>query len=436
MTPAVSRPGVSSRSFWRLGLGVADAAVPSVGNLGVSVLAAHVMTLPDFGVFSTVLLSLILLVGVSRSLHGDVLVLTAAADAEGQADRIRQSLASVLLLGLVVGLLTALAGGATLVWASDQSPWGPALVVAGVVLPILLLQDHHRWIAYTQGHIRDSVLNNMAWVTGSITAMVVLVILADTDIPAFAGVLIWGLAAAGGWGISTLQNRYLPSLRRGTAWLRENRRMASGLAQDFGLLQASAQGALILLAILTSAADIGLLRKAQLWLGPVTMLTTGLLSALQSILARRHDSARPGASTRVTLSIGSSAAAGTLLYGAIVLLLPTSIAALLAGGDWVAARPFVWPLTVQLAMGLLGGCIGIALRVRGQIAQQVRARWVLAPASLAIVTLAATTSGALAATWGLAAVSVLTTCLWYRLLVQRIPAVAPAVDAASAREVR
>jgi len=322
------------------------------------------------------------------------------------------------------------------VWASDQSPWGPALVVAGVVLPILLLQDHHRWIAYTQGHIRDSVLNNMAWVTGSITAMVVLVILADTDIPAFAGVLIWGLAAAGGWGISTLQNRYLPSLRRGTAWLRENRRMASGLAQDFGLLQASAQGALILLAILTSAADIGLLRKAQLWLGPVTMLTTGLLSALQSILARRHDSARPGASTRVTLSIGSSAAAGTLLYGAIVLLLPTSIAALLAGGDWVAARPFVWPLTVQLAMGLLGGCIGIALRVRGQIAQQVRARWVLAPASLAIVTLAATTSGALAATWGLAAVSVLTTCLWYRLLVQRIPAVAPAVDAASAREVR
>ena len=216
--------------------------------------------------------------------------------------------------------------------------------------------------------------------------------------------------------MATLRDHFLPSLRHSTTWLRDNRSLAGALAQDFGLLQASAQGALILLAALTSAADIGLLRKAQLWLGPVSMVTTGLLSAFQSMLVRRHDLTRPRASAKTAVVIGTITATGALVYGGVVFLLPTTWAAALAGDGWANARSFVWPLTVQLAVGLLGGCVGIALRVRGQVAQQVRARWVLAPASLILVALTASAGGALAAAWGLAAVSGVTAGLWCHLL--------------------
>lgn len=405
----------SERGVKKLLLGIGDAAVPSLGTLAVSVAAAHAMPLPDFGAFSTMLLALIMVVGVSRSMHGDVLVLTASRDPDDQTIRIRQSLSSVLVTGLGLGLLTVVVGG-VLAARVSQSPWGPAIAAAGIVLPVVLLQDHHRWIAYTRGRIQDSVINNVAWVLVSSSAVTFLGLRADGQLTASAGLLVWGGAALAGVIVGTALDGAKPSVRQGGAWLRDNRRLATSLTQDFGLLQASAQGALILLAALTSAADIGLLRKAQLWLGPVTMLTTGLLSALQSLLARRHDSERPAASTRFTVLVSSVAAVSTVAYGMLVFVLPADVAALLASDDWSGARVFVWPLTLQLAMGLLGGCLGVALRVRGQVAQQVRARWVLAPTSLVVVVVAATTSGALAAAWGLAAIAALTAAIWWYFL--------------------
>ncbi len=416
------------RGLWRLGLGVADSAVPSAGNLAVSVLAAHSMSLTDFGVFSTLLLSLLMIVGLSRSLHGDVLVLTAARDADEAAERTRRSLSSVLLCGAVVGLLSIAAGVVTVLWGADASPWGPALIASGMVLPVLLLQDHHRWIAYSRGSIQDSVVNNIVWVLCSIAATAAVALTAETQVTAAAGVLAWGLAAVGGLAVATLRDHFLPSLQHSTTWLRDNRSLAGALAQDFGLLQASAQGALILLAALTSAADIGLLRKAQLWLGPVTMVTTGLLSVLQSMLVRRHDPTRPRTSAKTAVVIGMITATGALVYGCVVFLLPSTWAAALTGDGWANARSFVWPLTVQLAAGLLGGCVGIALRVRGQVAQQVRARWVLAPASLVLVALTASAGGALAAAWSLAAVSVMTAGLWCYLLSRPTPTVVRSAD--------
>jgi hypothetical protein len=77
---------------------------------------------------------------------------------------------------------------------------------------------------------------------------------------------------------------------------------------------------------------------------------------------------------------------------------------------------------VQLAAGLAGGCAGVALRSLGAVGRQVRVRWVLAPLSLLTVLGTAAGGGALAASWALAGISVLTAALWALLLARAVAA--------------
>jgi hypothetical protein len=402
----------------RLVLGVVDSALPSLGNLAVSVLAAHSMALADFGVFTTLVLALILATGVSRSVHGDVLVLTVVDEPARMLQRARSSLASVLRLGLVAGALGVLAGA---VASAAGVTWGPALVAAGAVLPVLLVQDHYRWVAHAHGRIVDSLTNNAVWSLGAVTAMGLAVAESDETVGPATGLLVWGVAALLGVAVGAATSGCLPPARLPGGWLRENRSLAGALAQDFGLLQASAQGALVLLAVLTSSTDVALLRKAQIWLGPVTMATTGLLSALQSGLARsRARGAAARGLARTASSVGAAGALGAAVYGCAVAVLPAAWAALLVDGGWSDARSFVWPLTVQLAAGLAGGCAGVALRALGAVGRQVRVRWVLAPLSLLVVLGTATSGGALLAAWALAGISVLTAALWGLLLARAV----------------
>ncbi|MFW3172536.1 hypothetical protein [Geodermatophilus sp. CPCC 206100] len=403
-----------SGTLWRLTLGIGDSALPSVGNLGISVVAAHSMTIPGFGAFTTILLLLILAVGLSRAAHGDVLVLRAAESPDVRARDRRDSTTSVLVLGACVGVLTMLCGLA-LRQSGGDGDWVAVVVAGGAVLPVVLLQDHYRWIAYAQGRIADSLLNNLCWVATGIAGMLVVLQAQDGPMGAHVGVLVWGLAAVPAVVVGACRAHCPPRPGRPGRWLSDNRRLAFALVQDFGLLQASAQGALVLLAALTSTTDLAYLRKAQIWMGPVTMVTTGLLSTLQSLLARRHGG-KPVDVARLAGTIAAVATVGALLYGSAVFLLPANWAGLLAGEGWEQARPFVWPLAVQLAGGIAGGCLGIALRVLGEVQRQVRFRYLIAPLSLALVAVAAGVSGALAAVWALAAISVATAVLWLLLL--------------------
>ncbi len=397
----------------RLGLGVADAAVPSVANLGIGVVAARSMPLADFGVFSTALIGLMLCVGLSRSVHGDVLVLTQRSAAHDAKGRVASSIASVAVVGTLLGLSLGIVGTVVLLTGGRSSTWGWTLLVAGAVIPLVLLQDHYRWVAYASGRLGISIWSNVAWALVSVPVLVIVGMVNAPRLTAPVAIAVWGSTSIFGLLASMWLLRTVPSRPRSCPWIRANRTLARALVLDFGLLQASAQGALIFLALLTSPTDLGLLRKAQLWFGPVTMVTTGLLAALQALLAQRSDDA---AARRIGLWVGTAFALGAMGYGAVVFVLPDDWGSALAGDGWSAARQFVWPLTAQMATGLLGGCAGIALRVRGQVDVQVRLRWFIAPASLAVVAVAASTSGALAAAWGLAAVSAVTAAVWCGLL--------------------
>lgn len=401
----------------RLALGLADSGMSSVGNLGVSIISARSTSLAQFGIFATTMLVLLLVTGAFRSAHGDVLVLKARTGPGSAALDGRSSTASVLRVSGALGLATAVGGGLTAL-LSDDGLRSAALsvAIAGTALPLLCLQDHLRWIEYARGANHRAFANTSLWTVASIGSLLAVRLLAGDGVPAFVCLMCWGYSTVPGIVYAVVRGR-IPLVLERPAWLGGNRQLVRPLVVDFSLTQASAQGATLVVAALAGAVEMALIRKGQIWLGPMTVATIGLLAALQPILSQRAATKGASAAVRLAAGIGALVSVLMLVYGAVVLLLPTDVAELLTGPGWHESRPYVWPLAVQGAAGMMGGCLGLALRTTGLLGRQVRWRTVLGPASVVAVAVVTQFFGAMAGMWCLAGAGVATVLVWAALLV-------------------
>jgi O-antigen/teichoic acid export membrane protein len=423
MTEArVGMTSVLSRSLGgRLAVGLADSAISSAGNLGVSIIVAHAASLPEFGVFATAMLILILATMISRSAHGEVLILKSAEPDEAlvAADR-QRSTTSVIQLCTILGSTTVSVG--VLIGLLSGAGFNSAVmtvIVSGSALPLLCLQEHLRWIEYARGSSHRALINNLLWTVSSIVALTVAVVALPGGIPAYVCLLLWAYTTVPGIVYALLRGRM--SLRFGgrPEWLRLNRTLAAPLVMDLSLTQATAQGATLVVAALSRAVDMAFIRKGQIWMGPATVATMGLLSALQPILTQRAADKGDAAAVRLATAVGAVAGAAVLLYGLSIALLPPEMAQWLVGPGWAESRPFVWPLTILAAASIVGGCLGLAIRTSGLIRRQVRLRLMLAPVSVVGVALLTRIDGARAGMWALAAAAVVSTVAWSGLLAVR-----------------
>ncbi|WP_157519292.1 hypothetical protein [Modestobacter sp. Leaf380] len=418
MLTRTSRTTPGARVAGRLSIGLVDAGVSSIGNLGVSIVAARALPFAEFSVFATVVLVLLLATTASRSVHGDVLVLRSrggAADQDPAVDP-RRSTRSVLAVSgsvallVLTGTLTARLAG--LLPASVV----PVLVVAALALPLLCLQDHLRWIEYARGQSQFALANNATWTVTALVGLAVTTAVLELD--AAAATAVWALATLPGTAVA-LRRRGRDGLgmRHGRSrWHRDVRGLSRPLFLDFLLTQATAQGALLLVAVLAGADEIGHIRKAQIWLGVATVVTTGLLSALQPVLVARHADRGHRSTVRLASVVAVGASLCFVVYGVVLQLLPVRWAEVVVGEGWETAREYVAPLTLLAVGGVAGGCLGIALRATGLVARQVAWRAVLAPGMLVATGVATVLSGPHAGTWALAGGSVVTALVWVGVL--------------------
>ena len=399
----------------RLLLGVTDSAMSSLGNLGVSVVAARLTVLPEFGLFATAMLVLILGTMAMRSAHGEVLLMKPQTPGAGTGDADRRgSTSSVLRLSLLIGG-SAAAGGVLLgVVSGGPTDLALTVVVGGLSFPVLCVQDHLRWVDYSRGTGRRALVNTTLWTVTSVALMLALGWWPGNPVPGFLCLAAWGLGALP--SIAYAAGRGLPVTMERPDWLRANRAPARNVFLDFALTQATSQGATLVIAALTSALEMGLIRKAQIWLGPATVATLGLLAALQPILTRRAATHGRAATIRLASVTGLVLGAVLAVFGAGLLLLPDDVAELLVGPGWDEAATFVAPLTVAAVCGVVGGCLGLALRTLGLIGRQVRWRSVLGPSSVVAIAVGTVLWGAEAGMWILAASGVVTSLVWVALL--------------------
>jgi len=393
--------------FTRVGGGVIDQAVSSLTNLFVCVAAARVLSANDFGVFSIALVLYVLALAIGRACSGQPLVVRHAVGLEHEPHAIRAAAGTALGVGVLIGGASVV-GGALV--GGEQ---GAVLIVLGIGMPFLLLQDAYRFAFFACGKPESAVVNDSLWFFGQVPLLLAAVHVASS--PAlFVAAWVSGaaLACAGG----AVQIGAVPEVSCSSDWLREHRDLIPSYGATFLFGAGTGQLTALTLAFTASVSAVGAYRGAWTLVGPLGVVLQGVAAVSTAEAARTlrtEPSALSGLVDRLARLLFAMAAAFALL---LVVVLPLGLGHALLGATWAGAQDVVLPLALGHLALALALAPAIALQAAERAGQVMRLR---VGTSLAVVA-TGTLAGALWGPWGMAVafcvVSALTVPLWWRSL--------------------
>ncbi|MDT7698755.1 MAG: hypothetical protein QOJ30_1080 [Pseudonocardiales bacterium] len=380
---------------------IVDQGLSSLTNLLVSLFAAHLLGLESFGVVSVAMTTYFVCVGIGRAVVGDPLLLTKA---EAQ-DVVGRAVSAAFALGVLFTLCSwvawSVAGGSELMGA---------LLVLGVGLPFLLLQDIARYIAFWRGSPWTAAANDLLWLVGALGSLALLPRAATSA----STVLACWVASGGVAGlVFAVRLRWRPSIRAASEWLRGNRTMILPMLGDYGLIALLQQGVIYLITAVVGLRATAAFRGALVALGPVNVLTAGV-SVFLVQLARRAQDTTPTAFPGRMLRLSALMAVAVLALCLAVYFMPTRLGELLLDEVWAESRPLILPLAFVFATAAFNFGATTGLRVIGQAARSFRVRSVAAPLMLVVVAVACYQGGVMAAVVAQAVAGGVATLLWWR----------------------
>ncbi|WP_030686998.1 membrane protein [Streptomyces globisporus] len=387
----------------RLSWGLADQAASSMSNFVVGFYVARSLGVTAFGVFSLAWVTYGVVLGASRGLATDPLVVRfsgvshtawrgAAARSTGAALTVGAAVGAVCLL---IGL--ALGGGV-----------GAAFACLGVVLPGLLLQDAWRFAFFAAGAGRKAFVNDLVWGAALVPALVVA---ARVDSVA-AFVLAWGASAAVAAAYGLLQSGVRPRTAEARGWLREQRDLGYRYLVENGSLSGAGQLRSYGLGVIVGVGAVGAVRGAELLLGPFLALLMGLSLVTVAEAARvlRRAPHRLGG---FCLLLGGGQAVAALLWGAALLLVPDRLGEFVLGGVWPSASELIVPAALGVAGAGLGTGAAAGLRALGAARRSLRAQ-LFASACYVVGGLGgAVVAGTVGSAWGVAAATAAGSAVWW-----------------------
>ena len=388
----------------RMGWGFGDQALSSLSNFALGVLVARVVSAEEFGAFSRAFSTYLLVMGVSRSVTSDPLVVRFSA---GDIGARREAIASANGAALAIGLLGAVGVVAASTFLRPEI--SGAFLALGLTLPGLLVQDGWRFAFFAGNEGSKAFANDLVWAI--VLALMAGALVVTGRSSAFAFTLSWGASATVAAVYGLVQSKILPRPGRTTRWLRDHRDLALPFLGQFGALIGGAQLSVYAIASIVGIAAAGAFRAAGILLGPVTMFYRGVrLSALPAAvrLVKRSPEALRG-------RIGALAAAlglGTMAWGIVLLLIPDELGTALLGETWSGARSILLPITVSVACGGVVSGLEMGLRALAAAKRSFRARIVLAPLTVGATVIGALVNGAVGAAWAQAIGMVIGMGIW------------------------
>ncbi|MFI8420796.1 hypothetical protein [Streptomyces sp. NPDC085479] len=390
----------------RLSWGLADQAVCSLTNFAVGVYVARSLGLAAFGVFSLAWVTYGVVLAVSRGLATDPLVVrfSGVPDGAWRAATAR-STGTALGVGAAVGAVCLVAG--LLVGGRV----GTAFACLGVVLPALLLQDAWRFSFFAAGTGRKAFANDLL---GGVALVPAMVLAAGVGSVA-AFVLAWGAAAAVAAGYGRLQSGIRPRPGAARRWIREQRDLGYRyLAENAGVAGAGQLRAYGLGAIVGVGA-VGVVRGAELLLGPFLAVLMGL-SLVTVPEAARVLRRAPHRLRVFCLFLGGGQAAAALLWGAALLLVPDRLGAFVLGGVWHPASELIVPATLGVAGASLGTGAAAGLRALAAARRGLRCQLIASTLYVGGGLGGAVAAGTAGSAWGVAAATVVSSAVWWLAL--------------------
>lgn len=376
----------------KTGWGFADQALSSLTNFILGIMVARSVGASDFGAFSLAFATYLLLLGVSRALTSDPLIVRFSA---AGSDEHRRATAEAIGTTLVLGVI----GGVGCIVASllIEGVLGAALLALGSTLPGLLTQDSWRYAFFAGGRGIDAFLNDLVW-TVVLFAAVGSVIAADAG-SVYVFVLAWGGSASVAALVGGFQARTPPRVGRTWPWLRDHRDLGLPFLGQFGALIGAAQLSIYAVVSIAGLAAAGAFRAVGILLGPATMFYRGIrLTALpDAVRTAKNDPSRlQGKVLRIALVLGSF----TLLWGTALLLLPEGIGRSLLGDSWPGARRILLPLTLSATLSAGTSGLEIGLRALAAAKRSFRARSAMGSSMVGLTIVGAFWDGTRGAAWG------------------------------------
>lgn len=422
--PSRGRSSAVGRAAW----GIADQALSSLTNFGLAVGVASQIGTADFGAFSIAFAVFLVALTISRAVATDPLMIrySARSTAEWRTGTTRAT-GMAFVAGVAGGAVSIVAG---LVLGGSL---GISLLVVGIGLPALLVQDAWRYAFFAARRGRAAFLNDLLWAVVLMAGFVVIAVTDQGSVGAFA--LAWVGGAFAGALAGMAQAGVIPRPRLAQAWWSEHHDISPRLAVEAAILSGAHPIALSLMGIVAGLATVGTIRAGQALMNAIHIATYGihLFGVPEAVRMLERSTA---ALIRFCLVLAVGLMALALTWGIVLHAVPDGIGRGLLGASWESARTVLLPVTfLAMAGGAQGGAV-VGLRSLAAATRSLRAR-VVSSLLLAVgAVTGAAVGGAVTAAWGMAlGVSVGSLYWWLQLLRaaedrRRMPSVQPEISAA------
>lgn len=388
---------MSRATVRRVGWGIGDQAFSSLTNFGLAAVVARATGVSDFGAFGLAFATYTLVLGVSRAITSEPLVIRKSAVAHDDWARAASaSNGASLVIGLVGGAFCVLFG-----YVAGGS-LGAAMIPLGMSLPGLLSQDNWRHAFFAQGSGSKAMLNDVVWAILMFPALAVF--LAGGNGSIFVAVSVWGAAASAASLMGMVQSRIVPRPQEALRWWRSNRDLIPSLFGEVVVLAGMRQITMYGIAALAGLAAVGSIRGALLLLGPLNVMFMGVrIMAVPEAVRTLNTSVSRFRSTITWIFVGLSGV--TAFWVLMLLLMPDGVGRTILGTTWTSAKDLIIPVGIADAAtgGHFAGMIG--LRAMAAVKESFRAKTIASLVSVVLVLLGAAFWGAFGAAWARALAS-------------------------------
>jgi O-antigen/teichoic acid export membrane protein len=390
----------------RVGWGVADQGISSMGNFVLGIVAAHNLSATQFGAFSLAFVTFSFVLSGSRGPSTDPLMVRFSGP---RSPAWRSAVAAASGTAWATGLVT----GAGCLAVRLLLPWsvGAPFVALAVGLPGILLQDSYRFAFFSCGRGAGAFVNDLIWTVLQLAALGAL--LATGSVNAFTCMLAFSLTASVAAGIGLLQVGIRPQIRKVRPWLVDHRSLGTRYLVENVSIGGARQARFFAVGVIVDLAAVGQIRAAEILMGPFMIILAGIAQVsvpeAKQVLERA-----PRHLPRFCLFLASGQAGAALCWGAAITLLP--VGPWLLDGLWDSARPLLLPVFLVVVLGCFENAAAAGLRAMAASRRSLTAQLTNAWCYLVAGTIGAYLGGALGSCWGvvLALVVGLAT-YWYQL---------------------
>lgn len=328
----------------RLSVITVDQAIAGASNVLIAVLAARLLGVASFGLFGIVFLVYVLIQGVSRALVCDPLLVHPV---EGQA-RLGEVIGTSCVLGpaLATGVLVAGLGARMF-----DARLGNALVVLAVCVPLLILQDLGRYVAFTLRRPASALVLDLAWLGLQTVAVGCLFVTDTRTLPWF--IAAWAGSGALAGALIFAQHRGT-RFRLGLSWLGYTWSFSWRYLISYTSTIGAALAASVAVGGIAGSKALGGLQGAMLLVRPFMTFQVAAIAA--SIGEVSHGGAHDPLLRRHVTRTSAITTAIALVNMVLLLVLPDPLGRAVLGASWDTAKPLLFATGVQIVfLGVMTG---------------------------------------------------------------------------------